>query len=79
MKFTSAVAGLLAMGPLVSAHTLFARMYIDGESQGDGTCIRMPEDGSTATAPIAGLTSDEMACGTAPETLVSPYRTLLTP
>lgn len=71
MKFTTTAAGLLAMGPLVHGHTLFSRMFVDGESQGDGTCIRMPEDGSTATAPIDGLTSDEMACGRIPLSLTS--------
>lgn len=31
--------------------------------QGDGTCIRMPHDGPTATFPILDPTSSDMVCG----------------
>lgn len=55
---------LLRLASAVSAHTLFTTLLIDGENQGDGTCIRMPKDGKTANAPIYPLTGDDMACGT---------------
>ncbi|KAH7353642.1 endoglucanase B [Plectosphaerella cucumerina] len=63
MKFTTAMAALLATR-LVSAHTLLTTVHIEGESQGDGTCIRMPRDSATSTSPVKGLTSKDMACGT---------------
>lgn len=63
MKFTTAAVALAAAIPLVSAHTLMSELFIDGKTQTDGTCIRMPVDGSTATAPIKGLNSKDMACG----------------
>jgi len=54
---------LVSLASAVSAHTLFTTLFVDGENQGDGTCIRMPKDGETATAPIYPLTGDDMACG----------------
>ncbi|KAF6833437.1 endoglucanase b [Colletotrichum musicola] len=53
----------LALASAANAHTLFSELYINGDAQGDATCIRMPKDGNTATAPVAGLTSKDMACG----------------
>ena len=53
----------LGLAYMASAHTLFTTFFIDGENQGDGTCVRMPKDGETATAPIYPLTGDVMACG----------------
>lgn len=60
MKFFTAA---LAMAAAANAHTLMSKLYINGESQGDATCIRMPKEGDTATSPVAGLTSEDMACG----------------
>ncbi|KAI5239032.1 glycoside hydrolase family 61 protein [Aureobasidium subglaciale] len=64
MKFSS-VAPVLALmaAQSVNAHTLFAELYVNGKAQGDGTCIRMPSDPNTATNPIKGLSSSDMACG----------------
>ncbi|KAI2620086.1 glycoside hydrolase family 61 protein [Hypoxylon sp. NC1633] len=47
----------------VEAHTVFTTLFIDDVSQGDGTCVRMPMDPETCTNPVAGLDSDDMACG----------------
>lgn len=63
----------------VQAHTLFSRLFIDGQDlvrtmhpcgateadcpQGNGTCIRMPIDPSTATDPIANISSTDTTCG----------------
>jgi len=60
MKFFAAA---LALASAANAHTLFSELYINGKSQGDATCIRMPKDGATSTSPVAGLTSQDMACG----------------
>ncbi|OAA60760.1 endoglucanase B [Cordyceps fumosorosea ARSEF 2679] len=54
---------VLALASAASAHTLFTTLYIDGKNQGDGTCVRMPKDGATGTAPIYPITGDAMACG----------------
>lgn len=60
-----ASAGLLMLGfaSLANAHTTFTTLYIDRKNQGDGTCVRMPYDGETATFPIHPVTSGDMACG----------------
>ncbi len=55
---------LLSLASVTSAHTLFTTLYIDGENQGDGTCVRQPSDGKTANSPIYPLKGDAMACGT---------------
>ncbi|KAK4097387.1 lytic polysaccharide monooxygenase [Parathielavia hyrcaniae] len=47
-----------------TAHTVFTTLFIGDVNQGDGTCIRMSNDGSLSTHPIAGgLGSEDMACG----------------
>ncbi|KAI8303466.1 putative endo-beta-1,4-glucanase D [Colletotrichum sp. SAR11_59] len=53
----------LAMASVANAHTMLSKLYINGESEGDATCIRTPMEGDIATSPVAGLTSDDMACG----------------
>ncbi|KAJ6783225.1 hypothetical protein PWT90_01143 [Aphanocladium album] len=55
--------GILSLAATASAHTLFTTLYVNGQNQGDGTCVRMPEDGATGTAPIYPITGDAMACG----------------
>ncbi|PNP49432.1 hypothetical protein THARTR1_09754 [Trichoderma harzianum] len=58
-------AGLLLLGfaSMASAHTSFTTLFIDKKNQGDGTCVRTPYDGETATNPIHLVTSDDMVCG----------------
>ncbi|KAL4978281.1 glycosyl hydrolase family 61-domain-containing protein [Aspergillus desertorum] len=55
----------LAFGflPLVAGHTLMTTLYVDGENQGDGVCIRMNRNADKATYPISPLANDAMACG----------------
>ncbi|KAL0944433.1 endoglucanase b [Colletotrichum truncatum] len=60
MKFLTLA---LALASAANAHTLLSELYINGKSQGDATCIRTPKSGDTATSPVAGLTSQDMACG----------------
>ncbi|KAF9881778.1 endoglucanase b [Colletotrichum karsti] len=60
MKFLTLA---LALAGAANAHTMLSEIYINGESQGDATCIRTPKEGDTATSPVAGLTSPDMACG----------------
>ncbi|KAF7548577.1 hypothetical protein G7Z17_g6955 [Cylindrodendrum hubeiense] len=60
MKFLATALGLASAA---SAHTLFTTFYVDGENQGDGTCVREPTDASTANSPIYPLNGDDMACG----------------
>ncbi|OAA33959.1 Glycoside hydrolase, family 61 [Metarhizium rileyi] len=55
--------GILALASAASAHTLFTTLFVDGKNQGDGTCVRMPHDSSTATGPVYPITGDDMACG----------------
>ncbi|KAI1268889.1 lytic polysaccharide monooxygenase [Xylariaceae sp. FL1019] len=45
------------------AHTVLSRLFVDGVSQGDGTCIRMPNDAGTATYPVEDINNNDMACG----------------
>ena len=60
LKGVILAAGLAAVA---KAHTSFTTLFINGENQGDGVCVRMPHDGSTATYPIDGVTSSDMVCG----------------
>ena len=55
------------LGTLVATakgHTIFTTMYVDGQGQGDGTCVRMSLSEDHPTDPIKGLDSNDMACGT---------------
>ncbi|RHZ58921.1 lytic polysaccharide monooxygenase auxiliary activity family 9 protein [Aspergillus thermomutatus] len=45
------------------AHTVFTTLYVDGESQGDGVCVRMNQNPSKASFPIEPLSSKNVACG----------------
>jgi hypothetical protein len=62
MRFLNAL-GLI---PLVAGHTIMTTLYVDGENQGDGVCIRMNRDPEHATFPIEPLANDAMACGSYP-------------
>ncbi|KAH8713123.1 putative endo-beta-1,4-glucanase D [Beauveria bassiana] len=53
---------MLVMASAATAHTMFTTLYVDGKNQGDGTCVRMPMNGATGTAPIYPITGDAMAC-----------------
>ncbi|KAH7328385.1 glycosyl hydrolase family 61-domain-containing protein [Stachybotrys elegans] len=57
------LASALLLASAANAHTLFTTLFINGENQGDGTCVRQPDDGATATGPIYPITGDDMACG----------------
>ncbi|KAI8957657.1 glycoside hydrolase family 61 protein [Daldinia sp. FL1419] len=59
--FLVAVATILPT--VVNAHTVFTTLFVNDVSQGDGTCVRMNMDPQHCTSPIAGLNSDDMACG----------------
>ncbi|KAB5572427.1 glycosyl hydrolase family 61-domain-containing protein [Coniochaeta sp. 2T2.1] len=56
----SPILTLLGALRLVTAHTVFTTLFINDVNQGDGTCVRMPHDGSTSTAPIRPITSTDM-------------------
>ncbi|KAF5673792.1 murein transglycosylase [Fusarium heterosporum] len=60
MKFLTTVLGLASAA---NAHTLFTTLFIDGENQGDGTCVRQPNDASKANSPIYPIDGNAMACG----------------
>ncbi|EGS21285.1 uncharacterized protein CTHT_0031380 [Thermochaetoides thermophila DSM 1495] len=52
-----------AFASLASAHTCFTTLFINDVNQGDGTCVRMPKDGSLSTHPIYGYDNPDLACG----------------
>jgi hypothetical protein len=56
------ITTLILIGHVYS-HTLFSAFYINGLAQGDGTCLREPEDALTATDPVEDLSSTDLACG----------------
>lgn len=60
-----------------TAHTLFTTLFVNDVDQGDGVCIRMPANPSTATDPVEDLASNDMACGKSmnsiPAGLTHPY------
>ncbi len=61
----------LALAPLVAGHTLMTTLYVDGENQGDGVCIRQNRNHEEATFPISPLANDAMACGNLSHPLTS--------
>ncbi|KAK3398559.1 glycosyl hydrolase family 61-domain-containing protein [Sordaria brevicollis] len=64
MRTSTVLAGLAAVvAPLASAHTVLTTVFVNDKNQGDGTGIRMPVDGSTSTAPIINMYSNDMICG----------------
>ncbi|KAH7150101.1 glycosyl hydrolase family 61-domain-containing protein [Dactylonectria estremocensis] len=64
MKF---LATALGFASAAGAHTLFTTFYVDGENQGDGTCVREPTDASKGNFPIYPLDGEAMACGSGGE------------
>ncbi|KAJ8107866.1 hypothetical protein OPT61_g8570 [Boeremia exigua] len=62
MKTQSMLLAALASAPAALAHTAFTDFYVDGVAQGDAVAMRMSTDPQHATAPIADLASDDMAC-----------------
>lgn len=63
MSFTGIGFLILGFVAVANAHTTFTTLYVDRKSQGDGTCVRMPYDGETATFPIKSVVSEDMVCG----------------
>ncbi|KAI1738771.1 family 61 glycoside hydrolase [Xylaria scruposa] len=61
--FSIAVAIVAGIAASASAHTVFTTLFIDDVSQGDGTCVRMPQDPDHCTSPIGDIASSDMACG----------------
>jgi hypothetical protein len=59
----------LFFAPLVLSHTTFTTLYVDEVSEGDGTCVRMNRDASTANFPVEPLSSKDIVCGMTPTTL----------
>ena len=58
---------IIAALPFLSwaaAHTVFTTLYVDGENQGDGVCVRMNNDPAKVNFPVEPLTSKAIACGT---------------
>lgn len=49
---------------LAAAHTVFTTLYVDGENQGDGVCVRMNQDPAKVNFPVEPLSSKDIACGT---------------
>ncbi|KAL8381183.1 hypothetical protein RB595_005456 [Gaeumannomyces hyphopodioides] len=60
---TTTLGLVAAFATAANAHSVFTTLFVNGADQGDGTCVRMPKDGSTATNPIASITGNDMACG----------------
>lgn len=54
----------LGVAHVAVAHTVMTTLYVDGVSQGDGTCVRMNNNiANEATYPVNDTTSNDMACG----------------
>lgn len=63
---------------LAQAHTVMTTLYVDGENQGDGVCIRMNMDGYTSNYFVSPVTSKDIACGRAqsPENWMNTWSSL---
>ncbi|KAF2754350.1 hypothetical protein EJ05DRAFT_138981 [Pseudovirgaria hyperparasitica] len=60
---SQALLATLAAVKTALAHTTFTEFYIDGVSNGAGTCVRMNHDGAKASFPLEDFNSNDMACG----------------
>lgn len=63
-SFPSFVAMATVLATVADAHSVFTTLFVNDVSQGDGTCVRMNMDPQHCSSPIAGLESEDMACGT---------------
>lgn len=54
---------MLGLAAATNAHTLFTTFFVNGQNQGDGTCVREPKENKSSTAPIYPITGDDIACG----------------
>ncbi|KAK7981956.1 endoglucanase [Apiospora saccharicola] len=60
----SLLVGFLGtLAATANGHTIFTTMYVDGQAQGDGTCVRMSRSEDSPTDFIKGLDNNDMACG----------------
>lgn len=57
------LAVLALLSASAHAHTVFTTLYVDGDNQGDGVCVRMNRNPSKASFPIEPLSSKDIACG----------------
>lgn len=60
---TRPLLAIVALLPLSEAHTRFTTLHINGQSQGDGVCIRQDQNPGTTTNFVPSITGSEMACG----------------
>ncbi|KAI1770270.1 glycoside hydrolase family 61 protein [Hypoxylon cercidicola] len=63
MKYPTFLVAIASSSTVVNAHTVFTTLFVNDVSQGDGTCVRMNMNPQQCTDPIAGIDSDDMACG----------------
>lgn len=61
----------LAAAKAAQAHTAFTNFYVNGVSEGDGTCVRMNSNPPEATFPVPNILSNDLACGIGGQTGVS--------
>ncbi|GFF79681.1 probable endo-beta-1,4-glucanase D [Aspergillus udagawae] len=61
--YRNLLAVLALLTASAHAHTVFTTLYVDGENQGDGVCVRMNRNPSKASFPIEPLSSKDIACG----------------
>lgn len=61
---TATTALILGMLGLAQAHAIVQYAYVNGKSEGLGTCLRSEHEGNNK--PIEDVTSDNMACGECP-------------
>ncbi|KAI0387771.1 glycoside hydrolase family 61 protein [Hypomontagnella monticulosa] len=62
-SFPSLVAMATVLATVADAHSVFSTLFVNDVSQGDGTCVRMNMDPQHCSSPIAGVDSEDMACG----------------
>ncbi|KAI0875868.1 family 61 glycoside hydrolase [Hypoxylon argillaceum] len=62
-RLSVALATVASLAASASAHTVFTTLFVDGATQGDATCVRMPLDPETCTNPVGNIMSNDMACG----------------
>lgn len=59
----STIFWAVVLAAYANAHTRFTTLHINGQSQGDGVCIRQDQNPDTTTNYVPSITGPEMACG----------------
>lgn len=62
-SFASLAAAASLLFSAAEAHTAFTTLWINGETQGDATCVRTTHRRDASNSPVINFSGDEIVCG----------------